>query len=126
MKDCALLVLDGNWDKAAGFLKEKAAPTDINESSEDVIRGSFPVLVARSGKDDFSDEFRPFADDDLVFCCGNPDSVLDWNNEAGQSISDVLEILEIKNVFICGNRKDSHVSEAGDNLSAAGINVYFL
>ena len=47
-------------------------------------------------------------------------------NEAGQSLHDVLDIMDIKNVYVCGIATEYCVRNTCEDLLKAGYNVFLL
>ena len=47
-------------------------------------------------------------------------------NEAGQSLYDVLDILDVKNVYVCGIATEFCVRNTAEDLKKAGFTVYVL
>lgn len=168
MKDCALVVVDMLYDFIDGSMACKNAEAAVGESlslikkkigeepaegSEDVIRGSFPILfvcdshpanhssftkqggpwpphcVAGTRGAEIHDSLKPYIEDELVFRKGeNPlqeqYSGFEGINSAGQTLGEVLEMLGIKNVFVCGIATEYCVRQTCEDLKKGGFTVY--
>ena len=136
---------------ALRFLEEKtAAPLD-----EDVIRGAFPVLFVRdfhpAGHSSFTEagghwpahcvqgtrgaeiheDLSPYADEALTFYKGYDPATEQYSgfegiNEAGQSLHDVLDIMDVKTVYVCGIATEYCVRNTCEDLLKAGFKVILL
>lgn len=133
------------------FMAEKTAePLD-----EEVIRGAFPILFVRdfhpadhcsfTGQGgpwpphcvqgtrgaEIHEALAPYADEALTFFKGNDRgreqySGFEGVNEAGQSLHDVLDILDVKTVFVCGIATEYCVRNTCEDLLKAGYGVIVL
>ena len=133
------------------FMQEKTAePLD-----EDVIRGAFPILFVRDFHPadhcsfaeqggpwpphcvqgtrgaEIHEALAPYADEALTFCKGQDRvreqySGFEGINEAGQRLQDVLDIMDIKTVFVCGIATEYCVRNTCEDLLKAGYNVIVL
>lgn len=170
MKDCALVVVDMLYDFIDGSMACKGADTAIpralsfiqdkigqapSEGSEEVIRGSFPILfVCDSHSSDhcsftaqggpwpphcvegsrgarIEERLLPYVEEELVFRKGqNPAkeqySGFEGKNQAGQSLGEVLSLLDIKNVYVCGIATEYCVRQSCEDLKKAGFTVYLV
>lgn len=138
-------------DAALRFIEEKtAAPRD-----EDVIRGAFPILFVRDFHPadhssftqaggpwpphcvqgtrgaDIHEALAPYADEALTFYKGYDRETEQYSgfegiNEAGQSLHDVLDIMDIKTVFVCGIATEFCVRNTCEDLARAGFKVIVL
>ena len=136
---------------ALRFMAEKTAePLD-----EEVIRGAFPILFVRdfhpadhcsfTGQGgpwpphcvqgtrgaEIHEALAPYADEALTFFKGNDRgreqySGFEGVNEAGQSLHDVLDILDVKTVFVCGIATEYCVRNTCEDLLKAGYGVIVL
>lgn len=136
---------------ALRFIEEKtAAPLD-----EEVIRGAFPVLFVRDFHPADHSSFAeaggpwpphcvqgtrgaelhealvPYADEALTFYKGYDRGTEQYSgfegiNEAGQSLHDVLDIMDIKTVFVCGIATEYCVRNTCEDLLNAGYRVIVL
>ena len=137
--------------EALRFMQEKTAePLD-----EDVIRGAFPILFVRDFHPadhcsfaeqggpwpphcvqgtrgaEIHEALAPYADEALTFCKGQDRvreqySGFEGINEAGQRLQDVLDIMDIKTVFVCGIATEYCVRNTCEDLLKAGYNVIVL
>ena len=133
------------------FVEEKmTSPTD-----EEVIRGAFPVLFVRdfhpADHCSFTESggpwpphcvqgtrgariheaLEPYADEALTFFKGYDRATEQYSgfegiNEAGQSLHDVLDIMDIKTVFVCGIATEYCVRNTCEDLLKAGFKVIVL
>ncbi|GEM_PF-5399954 len=117
-KDSAIIVIDLLDDAKA---KKAAAFIDGNISGEgdkDVeILDTLPVLFLSDGK--VSPELAQYANEDLTF--GKASAALDAVNEAGQSIGEVLELLDIRSVYVLSAGPDNCEKALCDSLRKAGF-----
>ena len=133
------------------FIEEKtSAPRD-----EEVIRGAFPVLFVRDfhPADHCSfteqggpwpphcvqgtrgaaihEDLAPYADEALTFFKGHRRDTEQYSgfkavNEAEQTLHDVLDIMDIKTVFVCGIATEYCVRNTCEDLLKAGYQVILL
>ena len=134
------------------FIQEK---TGEPQETEEVIRGAFPILFVRDFHPADHCSFReqggpwpphcvqgtrgaevhealaPYMDEALTFYKGYRRDVEQYSgfegiNEAGQSLHDVLDIMDIKNVYVCGIATEYCVLNTCMDLKKAGFTVYLL
>lgn len=134
------------------FIQEK---TGEPQETEEVIRGAFPILFVRDFHPADHCSFReqggpwpphcvqgtrgaevhealaPYMDEALTFYKGYRRDVEQYSgfegiNEAGQSLHDVLDIMDIKNVYVCGIATEYCVRNTCEDLLKAGCNVLLL
>ena len=133
------------------FIEEKTA----GPSDEEVIRGAFPVLFVRDFHPadhssfteaggpwpphcvqgtrgaEIHEALAPYADEALTFYKGHVRETEQYSgfeaiNEAGQSLHDVLDIMDIKTVFVCGIATEYCVRNTCEDLLKAGYKVILL
>ena len=138
--------------RSLDFIREK---TSEPQETEEVIRGAFPILFGRefhpadhcSFKEqggpwpphcvqgthgaEVHEALVPYTDEALTFYKGYDRAVEQYSgfegiNEAGQSLHDVLDIMDIKNVYVCGIATEYCVRNTCEDLLKAGYNVYLL
>lgn len=131
--------------------KETAEP----QETEEVIRGAFPILFVRDFHPadhcsfqeqggpwpphcvqgthgaEVHEALAPYMDEALTFYKGYKQEVEQYSgfegiNEAGQSLHDVLDIMDIKNVYVCGIATEYCVRNTCEDLLKAGYNVLLL
>ena len=131
--------------------KMTAAP----QEGDDVIRSQFPILFVRDFHPadhcsftaqggpwpphcvqgthgaDIHEALAPYASEELSFYKGYKQDTEQYSgfegiNEAGQSLYDVLDILDVKNVFVCGIATEFCVLNTARDLKKAGFTVYVL
>ena len=134
------------------FIRDKTAEP---QETEEVIRGAFPILFVRDFHPadhcsfreqggpwpahcvqgtrgaDVHETLAPYMDEALTFYKGydrekEQYSGFEGLNEAGQSLYDVLDIMDIKNVYVCGIVTEYCVRNTCEDLLKAGFNVYVL
>lgn len=76
-------------------------------------------------------DLQPWVDDDMVFRKGCDKAVEQYSgfegrNAAGQSLAEVLDILDIRNVIVCGIATEYCVRNTAEDLLKAGFNVTVL
>ncbi|MGN1212120.1 MAG: isochorismatase family protein [Candidatus Cryptobacteroides sp.] len=125
------------------------------EGNADEILGTFPILFVRdrhpqnhsSFKDfggiwpshcvagtrggEIHELLRPFAEESLTFDKGCDREVEQYSgfqgiNSCGQSLSEVLELLDIKDVYVCGIATEYCVRNTCEDLHKAGFTVRLL
>ena len=134
------------------FIREKTAEP---QETEEVIRGAFPILFVRDFHPadhcsfqeqggpwpphcvqgthgaEVHEALAPYMDEALTFFKGYKQEVEQYSgfegiNEAGQSLHDVLDIMDIKNVYVCGIATEYCVRNTCEDLLKAGYNVFLL
>ena len=129
--------------------------TSAPEESPDVIRSRFPILFVRDFHPadhcsftqqggprpphsvqgthgaDIHEALAPYASEELSFYKGYRQDKEQYSgfegiNEAGQSLYDVLDILDVKNVYVCGIATEFCVRNTAEDLKKAGFTVYVL
>ena len=156
MKDSALLVVDMLYDFIDGSLacqqadKALAATVDYigqknkgpilwildhhpaNHSSFVEFGGPWPPhCVQGTHGADIHEALQPFVNEDLCFFKGEDPATEQYSgfegrNAAGQSLAEVLELLEIKHVVICGIATEFCVLNTAEDLLKAGFKVSVL
>jgi nicotinamidase/pyrazinamidase len=76
-------------------------------------------------------DLLPFVEEDLCFCKGEDPtqeqySGFEGKNPAGQSLAEVLELMEIRNPVVCGIATEYCVRNTAEDLMKAGFNVTVL
>lgn len=156
MKDCALVVVDMLYDFIDGSLacgnaqeavsqtlqfirKEKDYPIlfirdfhPANHSSFAAQGGPWPPHCVQGTRGAaIHEDLAPFAEEDLMFYKGTDPAREQYSgfegcNAAGQSLSEVLELMEIKNVLVCGIATEYCVLNTAEDLLKAGFQVHVL
>ncbi|MGN0191295.1 MAG: isochorismatase family protein, partial [Candidatus Cryptobacteroides sp.] len=91
--------------------------------------GIWPVhCVAGERGGEIHEKLRPYASEELTFdkgCDRNSEqySGFDGRNSAGQSLSEVLELLDVKDVYVCGIATEYCVKNTCEDLLNAGFKV---
>ena len=151
-KDSALVVVDmlydfidgslacGNAENAVAYVKtlideNAATPLFIcdhhpaDHSSFKDFGGIWPVhCVAGSRGGEVHDALKPYMNEELTFNKGCDREVEQYSgfegrNEAGQSLAEVLETMEIKTVYVVGIATEYCVYNTAKDLKDAGFNV---
>ena len=98
MKDSALVVADVLCDeaveKALRTIDRLTAGTEADESG---IHSTYPILFFPDRGQEVPEALQPYVKDYLTF------SGEDGLNPAGQSLVEVLRLLDIQHVFVCGS-----------------------
>ena len=156
MKDKILVVVDMLYDFIDGSLacqeadKAVAATVDYigqknkgpilwiqdhhpaNHSSFVEFGGPWPPhCVQGTHGADIHEALQPFVNEDLCFFKGEDPATEQYSgfegrNAAGQSLAEVLELLEIKHVVICGIATEFCVLNTAEDLLKAGFKVSVL
>ena len=124
-------------------------------SDDDVIRSQFPILFVRDFHPadhcsftaqggpwpphcvqgthgaDVHEALAPYASEELTFYKGYKSGKEQYSgfegiNEAGQSLGDVLDIMDIRNVYVCGIATEYCIRNTAEDLKKAGFSVYVL
>ena len=134
------------------FIDKETAATDPDDSG---VRSIYPILFVRDHHPanhcsfaeqggpwpvhcvqgtrgaDVHEALRPYASEDLTFFKGEDPlqeqySGFEGRNPAGQSLGEVLELLDVKNVVVCGIATEYCVRNTAEDLLKAGFKVYVL
>jgi len=134
------------------YIDKETAATDPDDSG---VRSIYPILFVRdhhpanhcSFKEqggpwpphcvqgthgaDVHEALQPYVSEDLTFFKGEDPSLEQYSgyegkNAAGQSLREVLELLEIKNVVVCGIATEYCVRNTAEDLLKAGFKVFVL
>lgn len=129
--------------------------TSAPQAGENEIRSQFPILFVRdfhpADHCSFAEQggpwpphcvqgtrgaaihesLAPYASEELSFYKGYRQDKEQYSgfegiNEAGQSLGDVLDIMDIKNVYVCGIATEYCVRNTAEDLKKAGFTVYVL
>jgi len=143
---------DGAIAKSLEFIEKETAATDPDDSG---VRSIYPILFVRdhhpAGHCSFKEQggpwpvhcvqgthgadvheaLLPYVSEDLSFFKGEDINLEQYSgyegkNNAGQSLREVLELLEIKNVVVCGIATEYCVRNTAEDLLKAGFKVYVL
>ena len=90
-----------------------------------------PHCVQGTHGADIHEALQPFVNEDLCFFKGEDPATEQYSgfegrNAAGQSLAEVLELLEIKHVVICGIATEFCVLNTAEDLLKAGFKVSVL
>ena len=105
-------------------------PADHSSFTE--YGGTWPVhCVAGTHGGEIHEKLKPYADEDLTFDKGCDKTMeqysgFDGVNTAGQSLGEVVSMLEPENVFVCGIATEFCVRNTCEDLKKAGFNVILL
>ncbi len=94
--------------------------------------GIWPVhCVGGTRGGEIHNSLKPFVIDELTFykgCDKNAEqySGFEGLNQSGQSLAEVLELLDIKSVYVCGIATEYCVRNTCEDLQKAGFNVTVL
>lgn len=153
MKDTAIIVVDELYDFIDGSLACQGSEDCVSNSAKLLSKhASAPILfvcdhhpsnhcsfAANGGQwpphcvqgtrgGEIADELKPFAEDSLCFYKGaDPGqeqySGFEGRNEAGQTLDEVLQLLEIKEVVLIGIATEYCVRNTAEDLLKAGYKV---
>ena len=130
MKDVALIAVNLKEDysgcnNAATAVENSLAFLDkidsVAQDTDEVIFGTFPVLLVG----DYSEKLRPYASDGLTFRMDDKE-ILESENDGGQSVAEVLDLLDIQNVYVCGMSAGKEIRNLCTSLQAAGLKLIVL
>ena len=87
--------------------------------------------VAGTRGGDIHEDLQPYACEELTFdkgCCRTEEqySGFDGVNEAGQTLGEILELLDTTDVYVCGIATEFCVRNTCEDLSKAGYRVHLL
>ena len=134
------------------YIEEVTAGTDPDNSG---VRSIFPILFVRDHHPanhcsfqaqggpwpphcvqgthgaDIHEDLAPYANEDLSFFKGENQALEQYSgyegvNPAGQSLHEVLELLDVKNVVVCGIATEFCVYNTAKDLLDAGFKVTVL
>ena len=156
LKDSALIVVDMLYDFIDGSLACQRAPEAVavtvdyigrqhkgpvlwirdhhpaNHSSFAEYGGPWPPhCVQGTHGADVHESLLPYVKEDLTFFKGEDPtkeqySGFEGKNAAGQSLAEVLKLLDIKNVLVCGIATEYCVRNTAEDLQKDGFEVYVL
>lgn len=139
-------------DATVRFIEESAAGDSTDDAE---ITDTFPVLFIRDHHPADHSSFReyggiwpvhcvagtrggeihgkllPYASEELTFDKGCDREVEQYSgfsgvNKAGQSLSEVLELLDVRDVYVCGIATEYCVKNTCKDLAGAGFRVHLL
>ena len=134
------------------YIEKETASTDPDDSG---VRSIYPILFVRDHHPvdhcsfaeqggpwpphcvqgtrgaEVHEALKPYASEDLTFFKGEDRnkeqySGFEGKNPAGQSLGEVLELLDIHNVVVCGIATEYCVRNTAEDLLKAGFKVYVL
>ena len=156
MKNSALVVVDMIYDFIDGSLAclwaDKAVANTVQYIGEE---HAFPILFVRDHHPanhcsfveqggpwpphcvqgthgaDVHESLLPYVKEDLTFFKGEDPTKEQYSgfegmNAAGQSLAEVLKLLDIKNVLVCGIATEYCVRNTAEDLLKDGFKVYVL
>lgn len=90
-----------------------------------------PHCVQGTRGDEVHDSLKPYVSEEFTFYKGykadkEQYSGFEGINEAGQSLGDVLDTMEIRRVYVCGIATEFCVRQTSEDLKAAGYEVIVL
>lgn len=103
-----------------------------NHSSFQAQGGPWPPHCVQGTRGaDIHESLAPYASEDLCFYKGEDPAVEQYSgfegvNPAGQSLNEVLDLLEIRNVTVCGIATEYCVYNTAKDLQKAGFKVSVL
>ena len=141
-------------NETAAFIDGKTAP-ESGQDDENAILGQFPILficdhhpadhcsfienggqwpahcVTGTRGSAIHDKLTPYVSEELTFykgCDKNREQYSGWEgmNKAGQSVEEVLDLLDISEVYICGIATEYCVKTTAEDLFKAGKKVTVL
>lgn len=142
-------------EAVAETLKFIDTVTDSPSAGQDAIESRFPILfvcdhhpadhcsfVSEGGTwpshcvqdtrgGEVHDDLKPYVSEEFTFYKGYKKDKEQYSgfegiNEAGQSLYDVLDIMDIRNVYVCGIATEYCVRQTCEDIRKAGFNVFLL
>jgi len=155
MKDAALVVVDMLYDFIDGSLACEGAQEAVTRTQEYIEKKDLPILFVRdhhpADHSSFAaqggpwpphcvqgtrgaaihESLAPYAEPDLCFYKGEDQALEQYSgfegrNPAGQSLGEVLSLMEIKTVLVCGIATEYCVRNTAEDLLKAGFKVIVL
>lgn len=141
-------------NETAAFIDGKTAP-ESGQDDENAILGQFPIIficdhhpadhcsfienggqwpahcVTGTRGSAIHDKLTPYVSEELTFykgCDKNQEQYSGWEgmNKAGQSVEEVLDLLDISEVYVCGIATEYCVKATAEDLFKAGKKVTVL
>lgn len=141
-------------NETAAFIDGKTAP-ESGQDDENAILGQFPILficdhhpadhcsfienggqwpahcVTGTRGSAIHDKLTPYVSEELTFykgCDKSQEQYSGWEgmNKAGQSVEEVLDLLDISEVYVCGIATEYCVKATAEDLFKAGKKVTVL
>lgn len=123
--DSALVVVDVEAAEASEAVSGIASVLETiarsGEQDEDAILGGYPVFFVCSKS--VRKSFEIYKDNEFTFVHAGGDSCFNAENQAGQSLGELLDMLEIKTVFLAGIGSESCLKATAEELSKEGYKV---
>ena len=149
MKDYALIIVDMLYDFIDGSMACRNAKEAVNET---VAFIEFPILficdhhpadhcsfkenggiwpahcVAGTRGSAVHDRLTPYVSEELTFykgCDSSREQYSGWEgvNKAGQSVEEILDLMDINDVYVCGIATEYCVRSTAEDMLKAGKNV---
>ncbi len=149
------LACEGAEEAVKETLKFIESKTKDQKEDEDEILGTFPILfvrdhhpanhssfkefggiwpphcVAGTRGGEIHEDLQPYVNEELSFYKGEDVNLEQYSgfegkNKAGQSLSEVLELLDTQDVYVCGIATEFCVMNTCVDLLKAGFNVHLL
>ncbi len=149
------MACQGAGEAVRNSLKFIEKITEGSPESDEIIYGTFPILFVRDSHPqghcsfqaqggpwpehcvqgthgaEIHEALRPYATEELTFYKGYKKDLEQYSgfegvNHAGQSLHEVLELLDIKNVYVCGIATEYCVRNTCEDLKKAGLRVLLL
>ena len=121
MKDSALVVVAGLCDEAVErTLKTIDRLTAGTEADESGIHSTYPILFVLDHGHKVDEALQPYVKEYLSFFKE------EGCNFAGQSLGEVLRLLDIEHVLVCGNATEDGVRDMAEDLLEDGFEVQLI
>jgi len=86
------------------------------------IMDTFPILFV-CGSDDIPESLKPYAVEELTF---SGESVLEACNNGGQTLGEILSLLDVTDVYLCGITGSFRIKDMADTLSKNSFTPHIL
>ena len=131
MNNEALLIVGAPCNEAEKILTFIQTKTKGLKGEEHEILDTFPILYIRNDEGQICKELAPYIAEELTFDKGCDKAVEQYSgfegvNEAGQSLGEILELLDTTDVYVCGIATEYCVRNTCEDLLKAGFKVHLL
>lgn len=121
MKDSALVVVDLLCDgPVEDTLKAIDKLTAGTEADETGIHSTYPILFVRNHSHEVHEALQPYVKEYLTFFRE------EGCNPAGQNLGEILSLLDIQHVLVCGIATENDIRKTAEDLQKDGFDVRIL
>jgi len=109
-------------NSASECLKFIEKCTGVQAVDDAAIMDTYPILFV-CGSDAIPEPLKPYAVEELTF---SGESVLDACNNGGQTLGEILSLLDVTDVYLCGIAGSLRIKDMADTLSKNSFNPHIL